>query len=670
MAFQITSDTVVKVLIRRGEEFDRKLTLLSNGEFGYSQDTNRVFIGDGLTLGGVPISNIFHGFVADRNDYTDVAQNGDMVFQTTNNRLYAFDDNFAQPWQSVHPQFNSDVFFLGGDTWFLNPNVFGSPFTYNPAGPNQSIAQGTNVVDFNSQFLSLCAASESFYFGDWADRPSTFNIADATMNVVDRLFVHNTESPNFYQLQMHARSIPDDGASMIKAARGTLYLKGAEELGFFSEGFKVGRIDGGNYFTIYSQSLGTYAKPNFDVQGYSRFREDVDFDKNITVTGNLSVLGDISYFDTDVVTTSALSVINMNENFTALAVAQLSQTPNQIVAKFTGNPNNTGNRPILVVGDGPFVGISTAIGVNAANTLANFVVSGGAAFGYVNPTDRFTVNAGSNGITLNTTGDHNSLTQGSRTLTINGTQSTLASRVELETTAGTIGNIPSLKITTGAANADTTKIGLEVQSSPGNYGLWVLPDAASGSFNGCTSSRDSVIVARGGVINDANAGIVLGVWSDSTRGMRIDNGGNVMVNTSTPSVDSATWKFRVANGTTHLGGNTRITGTLQVTNDITAFFSSDKNLKKNIKVIDSALEKVNQISGVEFEWDQEKQNNHEGLDIGVIAQEIEQVLPEIVTTRDDGYKAVRYEKIIPLLIQAIKELNTKIEQYGSATTTK
>jgi hypothetical protein len=54
-------------------------------------------------------------------------------------------------------------------------------------------------------------------------------------------------------------------------------------------------------------------------------------------------------------------------------------------------------------------------------------------------------------------------------------------------------------------------------------------------------------------------------------------------------------------------------------------------------------------------------HENEGHDIGVIAQEIEKVLPEVVETRLNGYKAVKYEKIVALLIEAIKQLKSEID---------
>jgi hypothetical protein len=105
------------------------------------------------------------------------------------------------------------------------------------------------------------------------------------------------------------------------------------------------------------------------------------------------------------------------------------------------------------------------------------------------------------------------------------------------------------------------------------------------------------------------------------------------------------------------------TGEIRATGDITAYYSSDERLKQNIQPIENALQKVNQISGNTYDWKEgyDEVHSHKGNDVGVIAQEIEQILPQIVTNRDNGFKAVQYEKIIPLLIQAIKELSVKIE---------
>ena len=102
-------------------------------------------------------------------------------------------------------------------------------------------------------------------------------------------------------------------------------------------------------------------------------------------------------------------------------------------------------------------------------------------------------------------------------------------------------------------------------------------------------------------------------------------------------------------------------GVIRATNDIVAFYSSDERLKDNVEEIPNALDKVESIRGVHFDWN-DKQEVYEGHDIGVIAQEVEKVLPEIVEDRDNGYKAVKYEKLTAVLIQAVKELSAKVKE--------
>jgi len=106
-----------------------------------------------------------------------------------------------------------------------------------------------------------------------------------------------------------------------------------------------------------------------------------------------------------------------------------------------------------------------------------------------------------------------------------------------------------------------------------------------------------------------------------------------------------------------------VTGNTIVTSNITAYYSSDIKLKDNIRPIESAIFKVKQIRGVTFDWNEKSTElqQEKGHDVGLIAQEVEKVLPEIVQIREDGIKAIQYEKVVPLLVEAIKEQQVTIE---------
>ena len=90
----------------------------------------------------------------------------------------------------------------------------------------------------------------------------------------------------------------------------------------------------------------------------------------------------------------------------------------------------------------------------------------------------------------------------------------------------------------------------------------------------------------------------------------------------------------------------------------TSFTSlSDVNKKENITRIDNALEITQQLEGVRFDW----KDTHEPS-LGLIAQEVEKILPELVETSDDGTKSVSYGNIIGVLIEAIKEQQKQIDE--------
>ena len=116
-------------------------------------------------------------------------------------------------------------------------------------------------------------------------------------------------------------------------------------------------------------------------------------------------------------------------------------------------------------------------------------------------------------------------------------------------------------------------------------------------------------------------------------------------------------------------GTNNPTVSLQVAGDIIANSiagSSDKRFKTNIFPIEKPLQKVLQLRGVTFDWktqDFPSRMFSENRAVGFIAQEVEQVLPEVVQTEKtvEGYKSVQYDKVVALLVEAIKEQQKQIE---------
>ena len=192
----------------------------------------------------------------------------------------------------------------------------------------------------------------------------------------------------------------------------------------------------------------------------------------------------------------------------------------------------------------------------------------------------------------------------------------------------------------------------------------------------------SAQVLSGSGVFSSSAQLPAGLVSGSPQVVTLLDGQDISVNSisasiyheiyTTQSINLGSGSFQfgdsiddthVFTGSMFITGGLSVTGIISASDDIIAFASSDERLKDNVTPIGSALNKINQIGGYEFDWNSD--SNHSGHDVGVIAQEIEKVLPEVVTTRDNGYMAVRYEKIVALLIEAIKEQQLQIDELKS-----
>jgi len=161
------------------------------------------------------------------------------------------------------------------------------------------------------------------------------------------------------------------------------------------------------------------------------------------------------------------------------------------------------------------------------------------------------------------------------------------------------------------------------------------------SLNGSTA--DWIIDQYGTTSSDARFRIFNSIAE--TNGLTILENGNIGMGSLTPSVR------------------------LQVAGDIIANSiagSSDARFKTNITPIENPLQKVLQLRGVNFDWNKNAfpdRSFSESKAIGFIAQEVEKVLPEVVQTEKtaEGYKAVQYDKVVALLVEAIKEQQKQID---------
>jgi hypothetical protein len=121
------------------------------------------------------------------------------------------------------------------------------------------------------------------------------------------------------------------------------------------------------------------------------------------------------------------------------------------------------------------------------------------------------------------------------------------------------------------------------------------------------------------------------------------------------------------NNTTSITAQLHVRGNILSTGEVTAYVASDRRLKENIKPITSALDYINRLNPVTYNWNAKAKelnaNKPNGLDYGLIAQEVESVLPNIVHgIFDDKYKSIDYTKLIPIMIGAIKELKQEINK--------
>jgi len=200
-------------------------------------------------------------------------------------------------------------------------------------------------------------------------------------------------------------------------------------------------------------------------------------------------------------------------------------------------------------------------------------------------------------------------------------------------------------------------------SSSGNFNTFI-GSTAGGGTTGHPGYSNVFIGAGTGYNNTGNGNVFVG----NSAGYSSDAGNyNVFIGTNAAHDVTESYRLYISSSnsypTTPLIYGEFDNNLVQINGQLV--FPSDERLKKNIEPLKAALEKVVSLNGVSYEWKADVNNDRgfsKGREIGLIAQEVETVLPELVHTDSKGYKSLTYDRLVPVLIEAIKEQQKVIDQ--------
>ena len=241
--------------------------------------------------------------------------------------------------------------------------------------------------------------------------------------------------------------------------------------------------------------------------------------------------------------------------------------------------------------------------------------------------------------------------------------------VALTTTVG--GKLQKDQNLSDLTNAATARTNLGVDAAGTvNY---VLPtnlagddiNIDTGALTGATVISDldfNITTDTSGRVTDANGTVATRTLTAGNLGL----GSGDDVTFGTLRIDDATSSSSKTTGALIVDGGVGIAGALNVGGDVVAYASSDERLKDNIELISNPIEKVQSLKGVTWNWNDNADELQQSLpNVGVIAQDVEKVLPQLVTDRDNGFKGVDYAKLTGLLIEAVKDQQKQIDELKS-----
>jgi len=217
---------------------------------------------------------------------------------------------------------------------------------------------------------------------------------------------------------------------------------------------------------------------------------------------------------------------------------------------------------------------------------------------------------------------------------------------------------------TGIAN---TFIGYRAGQSNqrGSYNICIGYDAGRHNQSGISN----ILIGKNAGVNNQSGKNNIFIGEDA--GYKSSGNNNVLIG------NSAGYDLE-GNNKLCIGGNSliygefdnqlvKVNGTMEIA---TAYTSSDKRWKKDVEPLEGASQKIGRLKGVSYLWRRDefpKKGFPAGRQLGLIAQEVEKIVPEVVNTDSQGYKSVSYDSLVPLLIEALKEQQQTIAKLQRVT---
>ena len=514
------------------------------------------------------------------------------------------------------------------------------------------------------------------------------------------------DSSNLYYTDARVKTKLD--ADTVISGSGQVVLQSADKTGFTgaSSITTVGTIGTGTWQgtaidktylddEVYNTSLNSYtASNNVDITNLESFTSSVETaialdSSNVTILGNLTVQGSTTELDVTTLNVADKNILiasgaadSAAADGAGITIGGANETLTWVHSdsrfSFSDDLNVVGNITVSGTVDGIDISAIDTDDVSEATNKyytdarvktkldAETVISGSSqVLGILSSLNTYT----SSNDTTNTTQNDRLNQLSTETGSITTEQALQDTRLN-QLAAATSSYLTSVDISsdTNLAVSDTNEVNMILSG-----------DTLSAELIGGVVSGSSQITLGGdatGSANDINVIAINGVAISNAEASQLANINSVTIsntqwgylgssNQGIATSDTVQFAKVGVGGASDATYELKVTGDVGATGDIVAYISSDKRLKDNIQPIKGALDKVSQISGNTFDWNEEKQNIYKGKDYGVIAQEIQEVMPELVDTRDNGYLAVKYDKIVPLLIESIKELKKEIEELKS-----